>query len=70
MTQARLLEILKGQAHGALPYSFPLLIGGRPAYNQRSDGITEDEHKAIRMKWATMSGDACYFDALLALAEG
>lgn len=52
--------------YGSLPYAFPRsfeMNGGKIIEN----GITQHEDYLIKEKWSSMSGDSCYFSALLEL---
>lgn len=68
MTEHRLNVILSNARLGSLPFAFPRpfeMNGGAIC----SVGITPEEDREIRAVWETMSGDSCYFSALLRLGR-
>jgi hypothetical protein len=66
MTPARARSILAARGpFGSIPFSFARNGGDTTDPN----GVTREEHAAVVRLWNTMSGSACYVDALQAIAR-
>lgn len=65
MTQERARHILASQKYGEMRFAFHRASMSDTVY---PDGITTEEHFAIKEVWRRLPGWACYADAVAAIA--